>query len=314
MTTVSVVIAAYNVENYIRRAIESVLSQDGIDLEVIVVDDCSKDQTVAVISALNDPRIRIIRQPQNGGPSVARNTGFAAASGQWIAVLDGDDAFAPGRLQTCLNAARATHADIVVDNLTNVYEDGRPSTRMFPVQMFNNIQTLTLARFIAGNQSFFGGTALGYLKPFFSAEFLRRHQLSYDPEIRIGEDYLILASALVCGAKCTVEHSAGYLYTVRAGSISHRLTPADVLRIQAQDQKFLSRYKLDADATRAQASRTRHIRDAYAFTLLVEAIKQKNIKGVISAIWISPLALRYLWLPIQSRLNRFYDKLMGKTS
>jgi len=300
---VSVIVTAYNVERYIARAMRSALDQQGPLVEVIVVDDCSTDGTWAVISGIADARLKPLRLPANGGPSVARNAGIAQASGAWIAVLDGDDAFEPDRLARCL-ARAAAGADIVVDNLTVLPETGGGAFPMFPPAWFSRLATLDLAGFIGGNRSFLGGYAYGYLKPVFSAEFLRRHGLSYDPDIRIGEDYLLLAEALASGAVCAVEQTAGYLYTVRAGSISQRLMPSDVARIAACDRKFLSRHALGTAALKAQKRREAGLKEAQAFTELVEAIKQRNVPALFKAVGLSPLSVRNLWRPVAARIGR----------
>lgn len=95
----SVIIPAYNVEEFIRPAIDSVLSQSFRDLEVIVVDDGSTDSTVRRVAEVDDPRIRMITR-LNGGLSVARNTGIRVATGKYIALLDGDDVWFPGYAQS----------------------------------------------------------------------------------------------------------------------------------------------------------------------------------------------------------------------
>ena len=96
MPTVSVIMPAFNAADYIETAIRSVLRQTVTDLELIVVDDGSSDDTVAVATrtAGDDPRVRILTQP-NAGPGPARNTGFRAASGRFFAFLDSDDEWAP---------------------------------------------------------------------------------------------------------------------------------------------------------------------------------------------------------------------------
>lgn len=303
---VSIIITTYNVENYIERTIQSALAQQDADIEVIVVDDCSTDKTWHIISSIKDPRVKAIQQPTNGGPSVARNTAIAAASGVWIAVLDGDDAYAPERISKCLKRVAAVKADIVVDNLTNRREADNATFTMFDDAYFASFDVLTLADFIRGNASFMGGISLGYLKPIFSASFLKKHALSYDPDIRIGEDYLLLAMALASGAVCAVEQSAGYYYTVRANSISHRLAPKDMERIAACDQKFLSRYTLDEAAAKAQKLRAFRTREAHAFTQLVEALKNKNISAAVKSVLLAPTSVRFLWLPIRVRLQKLF--------
>ena len=108
---VSVVIPTYNRARTIRAAIESVLRQSYSDLELIVVDDCSKDETRKVLAAIKDPRMRAIFHDKNGGASVARNTGARAATGKWIAFQDSDDEWLPTKLE--LQIARLESGDYV---------------------------------------------------------------------------------------------------------------------------------------------------------------------------------------------------------
>lgn len=95
---VSVVIPVYNRAGTLGRAIDSVRGQDWADWELLVVDDGSADGGVAVAEAYGDPRIRVLRHPVNRGASAARNTGVAAARGRYVAFLDSDDEWLPGKL------------------------------------------------------------------------------------------------------------------------------------------------------------------------------------------------------------------------
>ena len=95
---VSVVIPAYNSGRTIRATVESALDQTVGDLEVIVVDDGSQDETVPVVKAIEDPRVRLVRRP-NGGAAAARNTGILEARGRWVALLDSDDLWVPDKLE-----------------------------------------------------------------------------------------------------------------------------------------------------------------------------------------------------------------------
>ena len=87
---ISVVIPLYNKEMTIKHSLSSVLSQDYDDIEVIVVNDGSTDNSVEVVKSINDSRIVVIEQ-ENGGPSKARNTGIRNAKGEWLVTLDADD-------------------------------------------------------------------------------------------------------------------------------------------------------------------------------------------------------------------------------
>ncbi len=302
---ISVIITTYKVPSYIARAVNSALTQTGVSVEVIIVDDCSPDTTWDVIQTLTDPRITAIRMEQNGGPSAARNRAIAAAKGRWLAVLDGDDLFLEGRLARMLALGEAKQADIIVDNLLCQLELDGEDFPMFTAEQLAAMPTITAEAFIAGNNNFIdGGYGLGYMKPLFRADFLRAHNLSYRESIRIGEDYVLMLEALASGAKCVVDANVGYGYTVRAGSISHRLTPADVTRIQAEDARLLAKYTLDESAQKQQQLREKNLVEALAYNQMVDAIKAKNWNECLRLAKANPLATRHLLLPVKVRLAR----------
>src|ERR1700712_1769629 len=93
----TVIIPVYNRAHALRPAIESVLAQTCQDFEIVVVDDGSKDDPESVAESFNDPRIRFIRQENEGG-GMARNTAIDAAIGHYVAPLDSDDVFLPHHL------------------------------------------------------------------------------------------------------------------------------------------------------------------------------------------------------------------------
>ena len=102
--SVSVVIPAYNIGDFIARAINSVLAQTHPPSEIIVVDDGSTDNTGEVIRSFGE-KVRYIHQ-QNGGLSAARNTAMRASECKWISFLDGDDEWLPGHLQAQIELLR----------------------------------------------------------------------------------------------------------------------------------------------------------------------------------------------------------------
>ena len=90
---VSVIMPAYNAENYILDSIFSVLNQTYNNIELIIIDDCSSDNTPSLVREYcnNDPRIRMIVNSHNSGPGISRNNGIKVAKGRFIAFLDSDD-------------------------------------------------------------------------------------------------------------------------------------------------------------------------------------------------------------------------------
>ena len=306
---VSVIIAAYNVEKYIERAIQSALKQNNVAVEVIVINDGSTDNTEKVVTDIQDYRLKYISLPHNQGPSAARNAGLECANAQWVAILDADDSFSQNRLSQCLELAKKTKADIVVDNLNVIRESDGKEFLMFKPSFFNGFKFLDLAAFIKGNQSFLGGgVALGYLKPIFSADFLKKHKLKYDKTIHIGEDYMLLADALAKKAVCAVEHSAGYNYTARKGSTSHRLTLNNVSEILEGDLQFEARHTLNADQSAALRSRGAKLKEAQLFTELVNNIKNKKFFKTLRILVRDPFIIRYLCEAAANRFNNLFRK------
>lgn len=100
---ISVITPVYNSESYIEDTIKSVLAQTYTNWEMLIVDDCSKDNTAQVVKSFNDSRIKYIRLDVNSGAAVARNKAIAKANGEFIAFLDADDMWKPEKLERQIN-------------------------------------------------------------------------------------------------------------------------------------------------------------------------------------------------------------------
>ena len=300
---VSVVIAAYNAADTVTRAILSAAAQRDIAVEVVVVDDCSTDGTSAVVAALGLSAVRLVALDRNRGPGGARNAGLAAARGRWIAVLDADDTMRPDRLRRLVDLAEGREAAAIVDNIDVLQNDGRME-RMFPEAMLAGMPRLTLAAFIDSNRIFRGTHNFGYMKPLFRRAFLEESRIGYDEGLRIGEDYLMLASVLAAGGGCAVTEEAGYIYHIRETSISRVLRLQHVEAMLAGDKRFLSRYALDRAAAAAQRRRTRSLREAHAFLALVKHLKNRSLGPALKVALGDPVALRHLSMPIAARWRR----------
>lgn len=97
--TVSIITPSYNAGRFIGKAIQSVLAQTFADWEMIIVDDCSTDDSLKIISSFDDPRIKSASLDGNSGAGIARNTALQIASGRYIAFLDADDFWKPEKLE-----------------------------------------------------------------------------------------------------------------------------------------------------------------------------------------------------------------------
>jgi len=113
MPQISVIIPTYNTALLIERTLRSVLEQKGNhDVEILVIDDCSTDDTLSVVSSLADARIRVFRQEHNQGPATARNRGLRESKGAYCAFLDGDDFWEPEFLNETVSFLES-HPDCV---------------------------------------------------------------------------------------------------------------------------------------------------------------------------------------------------------
>ncbi|HBF32371.1 glycosyltransferase family 2 protein [Rhizobium sp.] len=305
---VTVVIAAFNASDTIERAIQSALSQINVSVEVIVADDCSSDQTREKVQAIQDPRVRLIALEQNKGPGGARNAAIREARGRWIAVLDSDDVFKPMRLFRMIDRAKECDAQVVVDNLEVIDMENLRRT-MFNEEALVRLGQINLEAFIRSNILFRAEHNFGYMKPMFERAFLIEKGLWFDESLRIGEDYLLLASALAEGAVCAIEPTAGYVYYIREGSISRVLRLDHVDAMLAADQGFVTRYPLQGPALAAQKKRTASLHEAHAFISLIDSLKARSITGALRAALASPVALRHLRMPITMRLKRMMSRV-----
>ncbi len=120
----SITIATYNVQNFIRESMESILNQTFQDFEVICIDDGSKDSTVSILKefALTDKRIQIVEKEVNEGLAVARNLSLQLAKGEYVTFLDGDDFYDLTLFEKAVNLADKTQADLVLWDYVTFYQ------------------------------------------------------------------------------------------------------------------------------------------------------------------------------------------------
>lgn len=245
---VAVIIAAYNVAETIGQAIESALQQPETT-EVVVVDDASRDGTADVADALaaRDSRILVIRNEQNSGPSTARNLAIAATSAPFIAILDGDDMFLPGRFGAMFALGEW---DFCADNIVFF---SKPDQLPSAIAGFAADQplsmTLDCATFIAGNipDAARPRGELGFLKPVMRRTFLEQHAISYRENCRLGEDFILYVEALARGARYHVLSSCGYAALVRQHSLSAQHSVADLDNLCTAEADLLQSLDLTAD-------------------------------------------------------------------
>lgn len=222
MAGISAIIPTYNAAATIRRALDSALAQTLPCAEILVIDDVSRDDTCAIVEdyAARHPSIRLIRQTRNAGPGDARNRGFDEATGDWLAILDSDDAWRPGRNAALLKAAETHGADMAFDNV--VLYDAAADVEVRPgfvgdfgvaaVDEADLWRNLRFGRFLYSTFKFFVRRA-----------FLDAHGLRYEPGFRFGEDLFLYAEILRAGGRTIKLSDEYYIYTTRHGEVSREI-------------------------------------------------------------------------------------------
>jgi teichuronic acid biosynthesis glycosyltransferase TuaG len=132
---VSIVTPAYKAARFVGETIESVLAQDFLKWEMLIVDDRSPDETAEIVAGYTkvDPRVKLIRQDENGGAAAARNAALNVARGRYVAFLDSDDVWMPGKLSSQLSFMREVGAGLSYTSFRRITQDGSRAGRLIRI-------------------------------------------------------------------------------------------------------------------------------------------------------------------------------------
>ncbi|MEM5388974.1 glycosyltransferase family 2 protein [Paraburkholderia phymatum] len=301
LPSVTVVMANFNGENWIGEAIESVQRQSLADWELIVVDDASTDASVKVVRAAadRDPRIVLLTSSSNAGPSAARNRALTCARGRWITILDSDDVFAAGRLESLLAKVEADGERIAADDLLIMDESGSLTGHSLL-----GLNTSTAFDAVA----LVNAPHLGYLQPMIKAELLG--DLRYDARVRSAEDFDLLLRVLVKhDAHMIVYPAMGYHYRRRDGSLSTDKSadrPALMGMLEA-NERFRASHALSGRLAAACAQRHRSLETSLRWLDVTEAIRQRRFAAALRHTIDHP---RVLGCAVQFVKKRVYPLIL----
>ncbi len=230
----SVIVPIYNIEKYIKRCIDSVLSQSFTDFELILVDDGSPDNCGVICDeyAKKDQRIQVIHK-ENGGLVSARQAGIKVASGDYIFHLDGDDAVLPDALESAQKIIKETNADIVSfsykcsineeigETVCDLVDEGLYRKEEIEQHIFPKLLSDKNMNHIF---YFLWGKAI-------KRELVTKHQLVVNPAISLGEDLSCIVPCFLEAETVYMSKKAIYLYTIRNDSISTDFKTHQILQI-----------------------------------------------------------------------------------
>lgn len=210
---VSVIVAAYNIEKYIKRCLESIINQTLKEIEIIVVNDGSTDTTLDIIKKISniDERIIIVNQ-ENKGLIEARKSGLEKSKGEYILFIDGDDWLELNALELLYDNAVNNKSDIVIFNAFFSYDDRRKE--------FNTIFTNDLDKVDNLKNLFLYKILPCIWSKFIKFEFIKFNNIEFPSDISFAEDLAIVSSLFIYNPKVSILNENLYNYYQRDNSIT----------------------------------------------------------------------------------------------
>ena len=212
MVKVSVIVPVHNTESYLRDCVASIMSQTLQDIEVVLVENASTDNSLAVCHELagEDDRIRVLHLDQ-GGLSLARNEGVKIAEGDYVAFIDSDDTIAPDMLESLYSVAVEHGLDLVNSNFLRRYDD-KPDKFVYPET--GEVKIMSSKDFVAMNLE--EAIPVGACMMLFRKELFKTVQF---PVNRYFEDRASTYKFAAAGERAAHVYKSFYYYYQRKGSI-----------------------------------------------------------------------------------------------
>ena len=230
--TISVIIPLYNSSDYIKKCIESVINQTYLNIEIIIVDDFSQDDSILKIKTLKDCRIKIISHKTNKGTAAARNTGIKAARGEFVIFLDSDDYVDSDLVIKCIQEQQKNNVDCVVYNRLKVNDLGNsiePYVSEWDDKFYgnkienkciNNDETETLI-----------GWDVVPTNKFISLKYLKQNKIYFLEEHRYFEDHYFCAKLYLSKVRFSYIDEKLYYYRKRSSIINKSITQLNSLDV-----------------------------------------------------------------------------------
>ncbi len=317
---VSVIILAYNTEEYIAQAMESALQQTQKNIELIVIDDASTDNTLEIARSFDDNRIKILANQKNLGQNYSTNLAINEARGNWVTRLDSDDWYAKDRLEKLLEIAYNQNVDMIADDIYFI-QDGKtlPWSTLLTQSKFRIKHNLKIEPifFIENDLPGTWGLPLGLTKPLIRRNFLMQHQIKNQENILIGGDFWLYLNCLVHGAKFLFVPKPNYFYRSRNGSL---VTLSKVERLEAYCQATEFYLKQDFIKNNPQLlaalqKRLTLLEKTRPYFQVVDSIKQANYLDACSRMINNPDFFHHLYtqLPriIRRRLFLYFHQIIS---
>lgn len=215
MPVVSVIVPVYNAELHLQRCVDSLRNQTYGDLEIILVDDGSKDRSGCLCDkfAALDSRIRVLHR-ENAGVSTARNSGMAVASGKYLSFVDSDDYLSPDSYELLVKAATEADAELVYSDYAECYDGRVICHKSYPL---GEIRRQTVENMLSAGPR--GGNIWNFL--LVRRDLLDREHLEFPSEFSRGEDFWFAFRCFLTSTVISRASSVYYYDSANASSLTH---------------------------------------------------------------------------------------------
>lgn len=242
---ISIIMPVYKSEKYIVKSIETVLAQTFTDFELLLVDDCSPDNSGKICDefAKKDSRIKVIHLPENGGVSNARNTAMTMVSGVYLCFLDADDYFDDNMLEILAESVKKNPGQVVIFGLVEEYYDEKG-------QIVNTRKVVYEDKIIKDQQALRNEIPsldlldlYGYpCNKMYNIQYLRETKATF-PKMKFNEDIIFNIDFFMDADSCNILNFAPYHYVKHAGSTTGSFIPTYYEDIMVKIDRMYSQFE-----------------------------------------------------------------------
>lgn len=225
---ISIVVPVYNTERYLRECLNSLLAQTYSDIEIIIVDDGSTDNSFEICQDFQrkDNRVKVFHK-ENSGVSDSRNYGIKIAKGEYISFCDSDDVVVPELYQMLLDVVNESHVDRVVSGYAYLFDDGRTLYNK-PRIADGKYEARVILKKMIDDGTLSGFLFSGVNNSIFKTNIIKENEILFDPEIRYNEDSLFSFKYMLYSKSIfSLQSHPTYFYRQHDSSATHKKTVGD---------------------------------------------------------------------------------------
>jgi glycosyltransferase involved in cell wall biosynthesis len=286
---ISILMAMYNSENYVTQSIISCLEQTYQNWELLVVDDCSSDNSRKIVKSFNDERIKLFCLDTNSGPAAARNLALEKSTGEWITTLDADDGYHYERLSSLMKLANENGPRHVFCDELQAWPATKEITsgevKKLSFKKSEKLSILQVGDWLLQQTG---------AKPFFNRALCTDKNITYNEKLRGTEDTFFLVEICVKNyVSLMVSNSKTYIYRETDGSLSNRgMAQAISIRNSIDLMSSLVPYNLELEQVLRILSKRNE--SLIKFVTLKETFRADGFSASILFLFYSPALVNIL--------------------